>query len=168
MSDSNECFFCAENTLEHTYKCCKKQCCVNCYDKFYSINKKCPWCRQDPKMFNHSENSNKNTYNNIILYFENWLNENNIKRSDYVNRCIDHINSIDLCFQNKDTDIIEFQVANHNKIHVFKYNDYKQLSFKYWKDSDSIEVTGGNYYKYDIYHNSDNFGWWLHGFIKVI
>ena len=46
MSDSNECFFCAENTLEHTYECCKKQCCVNCYDKFYSINKKCPWCRQ--------------------------------------------------------------------------------------------------------------------------
>ena len=163
MTDKSQelCFFCEVNGLDHTYACCHKQCCYSCYTKFYNRNITCPWCRQDPSFFTE--------YNqNILLSFENWLKDHNIKRTPYVNRCIEYVKSIDTCFANKQSDTIEFQVANLNKIHVFKYNNINQLSFKYWDKWGTIEVKGGNYYKYDKPHNSDHFGWWLHGFVKQV
>ena len=156
MSDEL-CFFCEENTLDHTYACCKKQCCKECYTKIRVRDKQCPWCKQT-----YSVN------NNNLLCFEEWLTGNNIARTDYVNRCIDHINTIKECFANKHTDTIEFQVANLNKIHVIKYRNIDEISFQYWKAWGTIEVTGGRYYRYGIYRPSDQFGWWLYGFVKQL
>ena len=161
------CFFCDKNKLEHTYQCCQKQCCNECYASWYAKNKLCPWCRQDPSIFNFKTDVN-NKYKNIFLHFENWLKENNIKNSYNTKRCIKHIKIMDECFQNKQSPTIKFQVANLNKIHVFKYSNYTQISFKYHERWDLIEVKGGQYLFYDKLHNSDNFGWWLHGFVKQI
>ena len=159
------CFFCEENALDHTYECCKKQGCKECNQKMRS--ECCPWCRQIPPN-DAFVNNNLLSSNNNLLSFDDWLNDNNIVRTEYVNRCIDHINTIKECFANKQTDTIEFQVANVNKIHVFKYNNIEEISFTYWERWGSIEVSGGQYYRRDIPHDSNHFGWWLHGFVKQL
>ena len=160
------CFFCDERKLEHTYQCCKKQCCNICYNTFYDLNKFCPWCRQDPSICILPVSNN--SYNNILIYFENWLLEHNIKNSYNTIKCLNHIKIINQCFQNKNDFKIQFQVANLNKIHVFKYSDYKEISFKYHEQWDLIEVKGGEYLFYDELRESDHFGWWLHGFVKQL
>ena len=162
----NVCFFCQVNPLNHTYNCCQNQSCLTCHQKYQTINKLCPWCRQDYSIFNTNTNTNTNT--NILDYYLNWIKDNEIPSNCYSEKCLNYIKIMNQTFQTQNNEIVEFQVANLNKIHVFKYRDFRQISFKYWPEYNIVEVKGGDYYLYDEPRSSDVFGWWLHGFVKPL
>jgi len=121
----------------------------------------CPWCRQDPSTFKLTPQVKTDS-------FDEWLTVNNIERTSNINMGIKHMRTIEDCFATKHSPFIEFQVANYNKIHVFRYNNIKELSFHYWEQYDLIEITGGMYYLGGQLKSCDKFGWWLHGFIKQV
>ena len=163
MSD-NVCFFCEVNPLDYTYNCCKKQCCQNCHERYKKINKSCPWCRQDYSILNINSNSNQN----ILDYYLKWIKQNQIPSTSHSQKCLNSIKIMNNIFQRQNNEIVEFQVANLNKIHVFKYHDFREISFKYWPEYQLIEIKGGDYYLYDEPRSCDVFGWWLHGFVKPL
>jgi hypothetical protein len=160
MSD-DLCFFCEKNAVDHTYACCKKTCCKDCFYTYYKQNRMCPWCRQDPSTFKLTPQVKTDS-------FDEWLTVNNIERTSNINMGIKHMRTIEDCFARKQSPFVEFQVANYNKIHVFRYNNIKELSFHYWEQYDLIEITGGMYYRRGKLEPCDMFGWWLHGFIKQV
>ena len=121
----------------------------------------CPWCRQDPSAFQMTSHAKGET-------LDKWLTINNITRTPMINKCIEHMRTIEDCFAQKQSPFIEFQVTNYNKIHVFRYSNIKELSFHYWEKYGLIEIIGGLYYKRGQLEPCGKVGWWLHGFIKQV
>ncbi len=160
MSKPQTCPICLKEKAALTYTCCRQPVCQNCQVTWHQITEKCPFCRQ-PVVLNYTIPEGP-----LEKRFSEFLAEHQITSDYHIKRARRFISEIQRVLQVSRKPVY-FQVANLKLIHVFKYNNLDQLTFKYHPTYQSIEVLGGQYYQYGKIKDS-NFGWWLHGYIRQV
>lgn len=162
--ENEKCFLCNDNNSNFTYSCCKKKVCMVCAHSWKTRKNTCPFCVQLPTNLNNIHISNGSLSDRFIK----WQETNNYQMNhgplDRLPNYIYHLNNIDKLFDSGETPIY-LQVANNEKIHIFKYHNRNEINFKYDVKYHLVEITGGEYYKHGKIVTNSNFGWWLHGYI---
>ena len=109
----DDCHICQKNSINFTYKCCNQSVCKKCSDDWYYHNKTCPFCRT--LVVRNSDS--------LVNNFKEWLILQNIDIRNLDHDLIGKLRKIDDIFTNNNNPFVYIQVANLQKIHVFKYKN---------------------------------------------
>lgn len=138
--------------------------------KWKTHSRLCPYCRTEYTLNTAPINIFANLPPTGYLFnkFNNWINENNIPITTYIQTGYHYIIEIDKIWQLRTSEFqqsyIDLQIVNPNRIHKIRYNTLNDVSFEYNIEYKRILIKGGTYYLDNVECNS-LVGWWLHSLV---